>query len=717
VLDIQISDPHGSSDDDEEAAEKKREQMQYRLTAVKGVSRLALAIRVVSWCLVTHDGLLSFLHPNPLLIHCEPQERARDITISGMYEDLATEEGNRFCCCCVRHHDFHCDLFMSAFLHWSFRSSFVVVFGSAAAAWLSMTTAFAVLIWIIGQVTPQCIGGVDFQTSPAGFLDAYQLSWTTFATVVCLILTRFALWMRQVLLSDPNRLPCEQQGYGLIYPATSATNTDTQKIGSCALITMLTAFESFVGVVYASLCAALMFAKVGRVQSFAQLTFSDPMVIRYGKALMTTDGSPDDDDYDDDDNCHTSGDGMIVMNDQRIPCPVLEFRIFNRLDSITGGEIMDATLNMTACIDVSQADALLMAQAGRRKKGKKGKKKGPSTRKRIDTSQLQTRASNSVRTDRSLPSESMESLEGKSENDSCSARDNLPSSMQDRLEPGIAQRHVSVAGRDAPLPIKKHAPRRADSGNLNLRTRYSLQPQQLTPTQTHGQSSTVRNRPLHHSNTSSMYFRSDGKRTSIMDRIRVSSFGWRREKQDSYNVFSGRNNSHHRDRSSLTNRNTQAFEEDPSGKILPTKLLTKLEVDSSDHPFFRRIWLVRHTLDCNSSLLKPHVRDLLRQHNGYWPKELNNYESIRASIGFDQILVSVSGTSNADANSVYAHHVYHMVDVNVGYRFVDALYRDHRSGSLRVDQSLINDVIEQDGGGGEPLNQFDGSNYQEIMVL
>lgn len=42
------------------------------------------------------------------------------------------------------------------------------------------------------------------------------------------------------------------------------------------------------------------------------------------------------------------------------------------------------------------------------------------------------------------------------------------------------------------------------------------------------------------------------------------------------------------------------------------------------------------------------------------------------------------------------------VDINIGYQFVNILYRDS-SGSLGVDTDLINDVREQNGGGGEPL--------------
>lgn len=42
------------------------------------------------------------------------------------------------------------------------------------------------------------------------------------------------------------------------------------------------------------------------------------------------------------------------------------------------------------------------------------------------------------------------------------------------------------------------------------------------------------------------------------------------------------------------------------------------------------------------------------------------------------------------------------VDVNIGYEFVNILYRNS-DGSLGVDTDLINDVREQNGGGGEPL--------------
>ena len=41
--------------------------------------------------------------------------------------------------------------------------------------------------------------------------------------------------------------------------------------------------------------------------------------------------------------------------------------------------------------------------------------------------------------------------------------------------------------------------------------------------------------------------------------------------------------------------------------------------------------------------------------------------------------------------------------MNVGWRFADILIVDAETKSLGVDVSLVNDVLEQHGGGGEPF--------------
>ena len=107
---------------------------------------------------------------------------------------------------------------------------------------------------------------------------------------------------------------------------------------------------------------------------------------------------------------------------------------------------------------------------------------------------------------------------------------------------------------------------------------------------------------------------------------------------------------------------------------------------------------------------------MVRLNGGHWPVELNNPSAVRASMAFDQIVVSLNGTSNVDSNSVYAQHVYDYVDLCVGYRFCNALFRD-ADGSVGVDPSLLNDVTEQYGGGGEKLECRTEKRVADILIL
>jgi len=255
-----------------------------------------------------------------------------------------------------------------------------------------------------------------------------------------------------------------------------------------------------------------------------------------------------------------------------IPCPILEFRLMNRMHNIHGGEIIDATVVLVASIDAKQACPTLKGKGAttrRRRGGKKGKKGRARHVRRDPRSEI-------------APSGSSFS---------------------------IAERFSSVGSSES-IPILK-----ADAA-----------------------------------------------------------------------------------------RQTQELEEDPSGYIVPKKILCKLECESQEHPFFKRVWVLRHKLDEQSPLLRSHARMMVKHNNGYWPMELNTAEGVRAAFHFDQLLVSLSGTSNADANSVYAQHIYDIVDTNVGYRFVNMLYRDPNDDALKVDPTLLSDVMEQAGGGGEEFN-------------
>jgi hypothetical protein len=354
-------------------------------------------------------------------------------------------------------------------------------------------------------------------------------------------------------------------------------------------VTIVVTLEAFVGILFASFCGAILFAKVARIQSFAQVLFSDPIVIRYGTGVMVEHDPESDED----------GSSSMDTDVVQIPCPVLEFRIVNRLHSTTGGEIIDASINIVASIDASQACPTIKNQATRRRRGgKKGKKGGPRQR-------------------------------------------NGP-----KVDPL----------RNATLPESKP----------NV------------------------------SGTPKAKFNGRNHRSTTKESFATTGLG-------GVSAASGRTH--------------QAFEEDPTGHLVPRRIFSKLEIESPDHPFFKRVWMVRHTVDHNSPLLRAHARNMVKENNGWWPKELNSHEGVRAAVHFDKILVSMSGTSNADANSVYAQKVYDFIDVNVGYRFVNPLYRDLDDGSLRVDTSLINDVSEQAGGGGEPFTNDDGENQHDMLVL
>mmetsp|Transcript_4007 Transcript_4007/g.7453 ORF Transcript_4007/g.7453 Transcript_4007/m.7453 type:complete len:570 (-) Transcript_4007:111-1820(-) len=131
-------------------------------------------------------------------------------------------------------------------------------------------------------------------------------------------------------------------------------------------------------------------------------------------------------------------------------------------------------------------------------------------------------------------------------------------------------------------------------------------------------------------------------------------------------------------------------------------MFTKITLDADQHPYFRRVWFGRHRLDEHSPLLTPAARQKVKLNGGYWPARMNNYKSIKNSLRFHHILVSISGTANANAAAVYAQKVYDLVDVNVGYRFVPMNYKSD-DGSLKTDPYLLNAVYQQRGGGAEPF--------------
>jgi len=154
--------------------------------------------------------------------------------------------------------------------------------------------------------------------------------------------------------------------------------------------------------------------------------------------------------------------------------------------------------------------------------------------------------------------------------------------------------------------------------------------------------------------------------------------------------------------SAISAARTSVTVDEGNSKLAPPQIYHKLEMETDSHPFFKRVWNICHRLNEESPLLSRTARKMIAENGGYWPEELNNHKSIRKHLQFTEIIVNFSGTTNVSGSSVFAVHVYDFSNVNVGYSFVSTLARTE-DGRLIADLELINDVVEQRGGGAEPL--------------
>ncbi len=193
---------------------------------------------------------------------------------------------------------------------------------------------FAGMYYVVSNVHPQCINsaGEMIGTGEGArvFGDCFQLSWTTFSTV----------------------------GYGIIFPATGASGFYVST--GCLGVGLLGSLEAFMGVLYAGFCGAILFGKVLRSQNNAQVFFSDPIVVRFGKKELS-DGSNNNtpmgptmeevkEEAQDarDEEMGGGSTSLVAEEDDEIPCPSLEFRLVNRLHGVPSGEIGESELFMSA---------------------------------------------------------------------------------------------------------------------------------------------------------------------------------------------------------------------------------------------------------------------------------------------------------------------------------------------------------------------------------
>mmetsp|Transcript_23790 Transcript_23790/g.35371 ORF Transcript_23790/g.35371 Transcript_23790/m.35371 type:complete len:522 (+) Transcript_23790:295-1860(+) len=221
--------------------------------------------------------------------------------------------------------------FTANFLFWILKSQFSIFALFSCLMFVFITLVFAFLVIVAAHFEPACVTSSIFETANsfvARLNDAWQLSWTTFSTV----------------------------GYGMISPSTSAKFTDEmdylRRDGTCALISFVLSVECLVGILFVSFCSAILYSKLMQFQSNAQVEFSDIIVVKFGHGVQPQDI---DDDLSITSN-HTDSEGLDkTYAEDKLPCPVLVFRIVNLQHSMHDGEIVNADVNVAATVDYKNA--------------------------------------------------------------------------------------------------------------------------------------------------------------------------------------------------------------------------------------------------------------------------------------------------------------------------------------------------------------------------
>ena len=75
-------------------------------------------------------------------------------------------------------------------------------------------------------------------------------------------------------------------------------------------------------------------------------------------------------------------------------------------------------------------------------------------------------------------------------------------------------------------------------------------------------------------------------------------------------------------------------------------VFTKLDLETSEHPLFKRIWRFKHIINPDSPLLTSEAQKAIMDNKGNWPREWNTHEAVRKAIRFNQMVVSFTGISN-----------------------------------------------------------------------
>lgn len=149
---------------------------------------------------------------------------------------------------------------------------------------------------------------------------------------------------------------------------------------------------------------------------------------------------------------------------------------------------------------------------------------------------------------------------------------------------------------------------------------------------------------------------------------------------------------------------------------LPKKRFHSLDIQPSTIPMFKKVVYVRHRLNTNSPLLRRDAKKMIEKNNGKWPVALNNAASIREQLNFEEMLITLEGTSDISKSSVISHKEYKHTEGKIGWQFIGMTFKDGDKDT-RVRFDLLNDLVEQKGGGGERLDGGDTTKRTQASVV
>jgi len=240
--------------------------------------------------------------------------------------------------------------YLYRYIDWTFYAGFMSVFVTFLFIYFFFCVLFGFFLMLAGNAEPECItaSGDNFGVNlNSRFSDAFALSWNTFTTV----------------------------GYGMAYTSTS-TDLGDVKPSQCSLVVLICTVEAFTGLLFAGMCAAILFGKVNRIQSHANIIFCNAVCLQYEE---TDEGGEDEGDIGDSrhpnlllnsipmvpevdiesppatpqdqpSNIKTGNTNGTIETpkfmDQFNGCPVLKFQVVNEHCNREGSEIVDAIMKV-----------------------------------------------------------------------------------------------------------------------------------------------------------------------------------------------------------------------------------------------------------------------------------------------------------------------------------------------------------------------------------